>query len=70
MNGKNGMRPMHPDEMLRRGLDRLGRSANTLSKALGAPVNDVTMILNGPWGLAQTPRWGLEGVAGRIRNHG
>ena len=52
MNTKNGMRPVHPGEILRQELDELGLSANALSKALGVPVNRVTMILNGQRGVS------------------
>ena len=52
MNAKNGMRPVHPGEFLREELDELGLSANALSKALGVPVNRVTMILNGQRGVS------------------
>ncbi|MXY39161.1 MAG: HigA family addiction module antidote protein [Rhodospirillaceae bacterium] len=52
MNVKNGMRPVHPGEVLRGELDELGLSANALSKALGVPVNRVTMILNGQRGVS------------------
>ena len=52
MNAKNGMRPVHPGEVLREELDELRLSANTLSKALGVPVNRVTMILNGQRGVS------------------
>ena len=52
MNAKNGMRPVHPGEVLRDELDELGLSANALSKALGVPVNRVTMILNGQRGVS------------------
>ena len=52
MNAKNGMRPVHPGEVLREELDGLGLSANALSKALGVPVNRVTMILNGQRGVS------------------
>ena len=34
MNATNGMRPVHPGEVLREELDELGLSANALSKAL------------------------------------
>lgn len=44
---KNGMRPVHPGEVLRDELEALSLSANALSKALGAPVNRITAILNG-----------------------
>ena len=52
MNVRNGMRPEHPGEVLRDDLDALGMSANALSKALGVPVNRVTMILNGQRGVS------------------
>ena len=34
MSARNGMRPVHPGEVLRDELDELGLSANALSKAL------------------------------------
>ena len=46
------MRPVHPGEVLRDELDELGLSANALSKALGVPVNRVTMILNSQRGVS------------------
>ena len=52
MNVRNGMRPVHPGEILREELDTLRLSANTLSKALGVPVNRITMILNGQRGVS------------------
>ncbi len=52
MSARNGMRPVHPGEILREELDELGLSANALSKALGVPVNRVTMILNGQRGVS------------------
>ncbi len=52
MNARNGMRPVHPGEILREELDELGVSANVLSKALSVPVNRVTMILNGQRGVS------------------
>ena len=52
MTAKNGMRPVHPGEVLRDELDELGLSANALSRALGVPVNRVTMILNGQRGVS------------------
>ena len=50
MNIRNGMRPVHPGEILRDELDALGLSANALSKALDVPVNRITAILNGQRG--------------------
>ena len=52
MNVRNGMRPVHPGEILREELDTLGMSANALAKALGVPVNRITMILNGQRGVS------------------
>ena len=52
MTARNGMKPVHPGEILRGKLDELGLSANALSKALGVPVNRVTMILNGQRGVS------------------
>ncbi len=52
MNARNGMEPVHPGEILRGELDEFGLSANALSKALGVPVNRVTMILNGQRGVS------------------
>ena len=51
MSFKNGMRPVHPGEILRDELDALGMSANALSKALDVPVNRITAILNGQRGV-------------------
>ena len=52
MNARNGMRPVHPGEVLRDELDELGMSASALSKALDVPVNRMTMILNGQRGVS------------------
>jgi len=51
MSFNNGMRPVHPGEILRDELDELGMSANALSKALDVPVNRITAILNGQRGV-------------------
>ena len=45
------MRPLHPGEVLREELDEFGLSASALSKALDVPVNRITMILRGQWGV-------------------
>ncbi len=52
MNARNGMRPVHPGEVLRDELDEVGMSASALSKALDVPVNRMTMILNGQRGVS------------------
>lgn len=51
MAPKNGMRPVHPGEILRDELQTIDLSANALSKALGVPVNRITAILNGQRGI-------------------
>lgn len=51
MDAKNGMRPVHPGEILREELDTLRLSANALARALGVPVNRITLILNGRRGI-------------------
>ena len=55
VNARNGMRPVHPGEMLREDLDMIRLSANALSKELGVPVNRIT-ILNGQRGVSAKTR--------------
>ncbi len=52
MSVQNGMKPVHPGEVLREELNELGLSAKALSKALDVPVNRVTLILNGQRGVS------------------
>ena len=51
MTATNGMRPVHPCEILRDELEALGLSPNALSKALDVPVNRITAILHGQRGV-------------------
>ena len=51
MSVSNGMRPVHPGEILGEELDELGLSANALAKALDVPTNRVTAILKGQRGI-------------------
>ena len=51
MPAKNGMRPVHPGEVLRDELEGLSLSANALSKALDVPVNRIRAILHGQRGV-------------------
>lgn len=44
---RNGMRPVHPGEILRDEIDAAGVSESTLSNALDIPLNRVTKILKG-----------------------
>ena len=51
MSVRNGMRPVHPGEILREELEALGLSANALAKALDVPANRITAILRGERGV-------------------
>ena len=51
MSVSNGMRPVHPGEILGEELGELGLSANALAKALDVPTNRVTAILKGQRGI-------------------
>ena len=51
MNPMNGMRPVHPGEVLAEELEELGLSANAFAKTLGVPTNRITAILNGQRGV-------------------
>lgn len=51
MRVSNGMRPVHPGEILAEELEELGLSANALSKALCVPTNRITAILKGQRGV-------------------
>ncbi|MDE0112012.1 MAG: HigA family addiction module antitoxin [Albidovulum sp.] len=56
MNSRNGIKPVHPGEVLRDELDELRMSASALSKALDVPVNRMTMNLNCQRGVStETP---------------
>lgn len=45
MRVSNGMRPVHPGEILAEELEELGLSANALAHALCIPTNRITAIL-------------------------
>ena len=51
MSARNGMRPVHPGEILSEELEEIGVSASALARALGVPTNRVTAILNGQRGM-------------------
>ena len=51
MSVSNGMRPVHPGEILGEELQELGMSANALAKALDVPTNRITAILKGQRGI-------------------
>ena len=48
---RNGMRPVHPGEILRDELDALHMSAKAFAAALQVPGNRITAILNGRRGV-------------------
>ena len=48
---RNGMRPVHPGEILREELDVLELSAKAFAAALDVPGNRITAILNGQRGI-------------------
>ena len=51
MDIKNGMRPVHPGEILREEIEAAGVSEGALSKALDVPPSRVTLILEGRQGI-------------------
>jgi addiction module HigA family antidote len=51
MSFKNGMRPVHPGEVLRDELNELEMSANAFAEALGVPANRISAILKGQRGV-------------------
>ena len=51
MGFKNGMRPVHPGEILQDEIDAADISADELADALDVPPSRVTMILDGQQGI-------------------
>jgi antitoxin HigA-1 len=51
MTRKNGMRPVHPGEVLRDELEELEMSARSFAEALCVPPNRITAVLNGQRGI-------------------
>ena len=49
---RNGMRPVHPGEILRDELEALEMSAKAFAAALDVPGNRITAILNGQRGVS------------------
>ena len=47
----NGMRAIHPGEILKDELDEINLSANAFAKALNVPANRITAILKGQRGI-------------------
>ena len=70
MTANNGMRLVHPGEILRDELQALWLSANALSKALDAPVNRITATLHGQRAWLPTRQSGWRAILGRRRRSG
>ena len=51
MSVRNGMRPVHPGEVLRDEIDALDMSAKALAQELDVPPNRITAILHGQRGV-------------------
>ncbi len=51
MSLKNGMRPVHPGEILRDEFEELSLSADAMAQALDVPANRVSAILKGQRGV-------------------
>ena len=51
MTMTNGMRPVHPGEILRDEIEEQGISPHALAKALAVPPNRITEILKGQRGI-------------------
>ena len=51
MNARNGMRPVHPGEILRDELEALDLSATALARELDVPLDRITAILHGQRGV-------------------
>ena len=64
MGTRNGMRPVHPGEILGEELRELGVSANALAKKLAVPTNRVTEIAAGKGILEQVQPRELSKIGG------
>ncbi len=51
MSVRNGMRPVHPGEVLRDEIEALDMSAKALAQELDVPPNRITAILHGQRGV-------------------
>ena len=67
---RNGMRPVHPGEILRDELEALDMSAKAFAAALDVPGNRITAILNGSVALALIRRCAYRAIWAQRRNFG
>lgn len=51
MKRRNGMRPVHPGEILKEEMEELEMSARALAEAINVPANRVSSIVNGTRGI-------------------
>ena len=51
MKRRNGMRPVHPGEILKEEMEELEMSARALAEAISVPSNRVSSIINGTRGI-------------------
>ena len=65
MDIKNGMRPVHPGEILREEIEAAGVSTGAWSKALDVSLSRVTPTLEGHQGITTDSR---RGNCGRPRS--
>ena len=74
MNIKNGMKPVHPGEILREEIDEIGLSANALAKALAkalsVPVTRIRRILKDKQEVSADTALRLARYFRRHRNSG
>lgn len=70
MDPKNGMRRVHPGEILHDKLETLELSVDALSKALDAPVSRIAAILDGQRGVTATRGSSFRDTSGRLHRSG
>ena len=67
MSVNNGMRPVHPGEILGEELEELGMSVDALANALDIPADRIAAILEGKRGLPADVLQGKRGLDTALR---
>ena len=67
MSVTNGMRPVHPGEILGEELEELGMSADALASELAVPTDRITAILQGHHGITADTALRLSRYLGTTR---
>ena len=67
---RNGMRPVHPGEILREELEALEMSAKAFATALDVPGNRISAILHGQRGITADTALRLSRYLGTSRSSG